>query len=245
MGVSKAFLAAITLAFFAVVAAWSVFRRIAAFVLLTGFVVFVAVLFPIVLAIVTPVLLFEIIAPWISARVRRGSIGGTLAQFLKASFSVTLALGTLAAIAAPWLLAVLTLGVLGDQQRFEGGGFREWLFSKLTLTGRSGQLEPDGRPASYYIRFQRGTAAQAASMEYVSRRPAAGAVAMFRVFCLGKRLIPSEVKENAGSGELEIMCLPPGETYQGKFESSYLYLVATPAETGSRVTVGEMDMDKY
>jgi hypothetical protein len=82
-------------------------------------------------------------------------------------------------------------------------------------------------------------------MKYDSRRPAADAVAMFRDFCARKHLIPSEVEVKADSGELHTMCLPPGETYRGKFESSYLYIYAAPAVSGNHVSVGEMDMDRY
>src|SRR5262249_55010543 len=123
MRASRAFLVAgaIALTFIAIVGAWAGFRLVNWFALLTGFGVFVAVIFPIAIAVTMPVLLFEIVAPWLGTRVRKGTIGGMVGQFIKASFGVPLAVGMLAGIMAPWLLALLGMGVLGKQQYFDGG----------------------------------------------------------------------------------------------------------------------------
>ena len=162
----------------------------------------------------------------------------------RTSFFACLGAAVAAAIAAPGILAVAFMSLLGNQWQFEGGGVREWLFGQITVIGQSGQLEPYGTPASYYIRFRDGTAAQTASIEYDSRRPPVDPVAIFRTFCLSRGMtISSAQEEKTEAGELNIMCLPPGEAYHGKFEGSYLYLSATPAGKGSHVNVVEMGMN--
>jgi hypothetical protein len=168
----------------------------------------------------------------------------TLKRKFRTLFLVCLGAAAAIAVAAPGIPVALLMRLQGDQWQFEGGGLREWLFGQMTLIGQSGQIAPYGAPARYYIRFQEGTAAQAASMEYTSRRPPTDAIDFFRAFCLSKGLTVSGAQEEkVEAGELNIMCLPPGKAYRGKFESSYLFLSATPSGMGCHVSVVEMAMN--
>jgi hypothetical protein len=241
MSASRALLAAgaIALAFFAIPALLPGRDTVVLFALLIGFGIAAAVIF--LIAIMISTLIFAVFAAIHAGLGRETSPGRALAQIFKMSIGVSLALGILAAVIAPGIFLVPSMEMVGEEASFEGGGFREWLFEKLTLTGQTGRLEPDGKPAHYYVSFQRGDA----SMKYDSSRPAAEAVAMFRAFCVRKRLTPSGEDGTAEPGALSMKCLPPGETFKDTLESSYLYITATPAGTGSHVQVGEINMGKY
>jgi hypothetical protein len=240
MSASRGLLAAgaIVLAFFAIAIFLPGGDAVALFALLLGFGVAAAVIFLIAITIST--LIFAVIATIHAGLRHETSPRRALAQIMKMSFAVSLALGLLTAMIAPEIFFIPSLEMAGEEERFEGGGFREWLFEKLTLTGQAGRLKPDAKPAHYYISFQRGDA----SMTYDSSEPAAEAVAMFRAFCVKKGLILSEAGGTA-EGTLSMKCLPAGETHKDTFENSYLYIRAEPAGTGSRVQVGEINMGKY
>lgn len=88
------------------------------------------------------------------------SVRGIPLAFL--AFAVPAAI--VVAIAARRRFGMLMFRIQGDQWQFECGGVRECWFQQITLIGQFGQLDQHETPASYYIRFQNGTAAQVAEM---------------------------------------------------------------------------------
>jgi hypothetical protein len=84
----------------------------------------------------------------------------------------------------------------------------------------------------------------AADIDYVSVQPPTNVAEAFRAFCERKRLAASNAEEESLEvSDPALICIRPGERYSGKFESSYLYLSAKPSSAGSRVTLGEVDLN--
>jgi hypothetical protein len=152
-------------------------------------------------------------------------------------------LPTSVAVAGFGLLSFLYAGLEEDQWQFEGGFIREWWFRQITFIGKFDRVEPNDKATKYYIRYPEGTAAQAASMEYVSRRSPNHIADAFRGFCNRNRLTISDFSdERTKAGKIELLCMRPGESYISKFEGSYLSFSAEPLDDGTRVTVTEFDM---
>jgi hypothetical protein len=137
------------------------------------------------------------------------------------------------------VLTPLSMLFFVDQWQFEGEGVRAWWFRRNTVIGQFPKLDPEGAAVSYYIRFQDGTASQVAAMSYHSRCRPAEAIEAFKAFCFKKGLIIPPEEEKPGY----VMCLPPGEVFSGKFESSYIDLSVETAGTGSRISAGEVGMN--